>query len=76
MSSTWSCGACARSGVRWRDLSAVRGRTVLVGEMGGADDVHRTDAGAVFGVEVEAGLIERRSFSSVRRGWPRPRRTP
>ena len=40
------------------DLSAVRGRTVLVGEMGGADDVHRTDAGAVFGVEVEAGLIE------------------
>ena len=40
------------------DLSAVRGRTVLVGEMGGADDVHRTDSGVVFGVEVEAGLIE------------------
>ena|GEM_PF-2324881 len=40
------------------DFTSIRGRTVLVGEMGGADDVHRTDAGAVFGVEVEAGLIE------------------
>ena len=40
------------------DLSVVRGRSVLVGEMGGADDVHRTGSGAVYGVEIEATLIE------------------
>lgn len=36
----------------------VSGRTVLVGEMGGADDIHRTDAETVYGVEIEAALIE------------------
>jgi hypothetical protein len=36
----------------------VQGRTVVIGEMGGADDVHRTDAGAVYGVQIEAALIE------------------
>ena len=40
------------------DFSGVRGRSVLVGEMGGADDVHRTGSGAVYGVEIEAALIE------------------
>ena len=39
-------------------FSIVRGRSVLVGEMGGADDVHRIDSGAVYGVEIEAALIE------------------
>lgn len=39
-------------------FQAVRGRSVLVGEMGGADDVHRIDSGAVYGVEIEAALIE------------------
>jgi len=34
------------------------GRSVLVGEMGGADDVHRTGGGTVYGVEIEAALIE------------------
>jgi len=34
------------------------GRSVLIGEMGGADDVHRTAAGTVYGVEIEAALIE------------------
>lgn len=36
----------------------VKGRSVLIGEMGGADDVHRTAAGTVYGVEIEAALIE------------------
>ena len=36
----------------------VNGRTVIIGEMGGADDVHRTDAGTVYGVQIEAALIE------------------
>ncbi len=39
-------------------FNMVRGRSVLVGEMGGADDVHRIDSGAVYGVEIEAALIE------------------
>ena len=38
--------------------SAVKGRSVLIGEMGGADDVHRTSGGTVYGVEIEAALIE------------------
>jgi hypothetical protein len=40
------------------DWSAAAGRTVLVGEMGGSDDIHRTDAHTVYGVEIEAALIE------------------
>jgi len=36
----------------------VRGRTVIIGEMGGSDDLHRTDAETVYGVEIEAALIE------------------
>jgi len=35
-----------------------KGRSVLIGEMGGADDVHRTAKGAVYGVEIEAALVE------------------
>ena len=35
-----------------------KGRSVLIGEMGGADDVHRTGEGAVYGVEIEASLVE------------------
>jgi serine/threonine protein kinase len=35
-----------------------KGRSVLIGEMGGADDVHRTGQGAVYGVEIEASLVE------------------
>ena len=35
-----------------------KGRSVLIGEMGGADDVHRTSKGAVYGVEIEASLVE------------------
>jgi CHASE2 domain-containing sensor protein len=37
---------------------SVRGRTVLIGEMGGSDDIHLTDAETVYGVEIEAALIE------------------
>jgi len=40
------------------DFGSTRGRSVLIGEMGGADDVHRTGAGAVYGVEIEAALVE------------------
>jgi hypothetical protein len=40
------------------DLSAVAGRTVLIGEMGGSDDVHLTDAETVYGIEIEAALVE------------------
>ncbi|MGB0638648.1 MAG: protein kinase domain-containing protein [Myxococcota bacterium] len=40
------------------DWDQVNGRTVIIGEMGGADDVHRTDAGTVYGVQIEAALIE------------------
>jgi CHASE2 domain-containing sensor protein len=40
------------------DFSAVRGRSVLIGELGGADDVHRTGRGAVYGVEIEAMMVE------------------
>jgi serine/threonine protein kinase/CHASE2 domain-containing sensor protein len=39
----------------WEDLA---GRTVIIGEMGGSDDLHRTDADTVYGVEIEAALIE------------------
>ncbi len=38
--------------------SGVAGRTVLIGEMGGSDDLHRTDADTVYGVEIEAALVE------------------
>ncbi len=40
------------------DFEQVRGRSVLIGEMGGADDVHRTDSSTVYGVEIEAALVE------------------
>jgi hypothetical protein len=39
----------------WEGLA---GRTVIIGEMGGSDDLHRTDADTVYGVEIEAALIE------------------
>jgi serine/threonine protein kinase/CHASE2 domain-containing sensor protein len=38
--------------------SFAKGRSVIIGEMGGADDVHRTADGTVYGVEIEAALIE------------------
>jgi CHASE2 domain-containing sensor protein len=40
------------------DFTAVRGRSVLIGELGGADDVHRTGSGTVYGVEIEAMMVE------------------
>jgi hypothetical protein len=47
--------------VEYGDLDAYRelqGRSILIGEMGGADDVHRVASGAVYGVQIEAALIE------------------
>jgi tRNA A-37 threonylcarbamoyl transferase component Bud32 len=38
--------------------TGVAGRTAIIGEMGGSDDLHRTDADTLFGVEIEAALIE------------------
>ena len=38
--------------------AGARGRTVLIGEMGGVDDIHRTDAETVYGVQIEAALVE------------------
>ena len=40
------------------EWAGVKGRTVLIGEMGGSDDIHQTDAETVYGVEIEAALIE------------------
>jgi len=40
------------------DWTELRGRTVLIGEMGGVADLHRTDSDTVYGIEIEAALVE------------------